>query len=265
LRKIDPMELAEQTIWEGLRIYARAPGTAVIESDNVRAVCTGVPYEAFNAAIGSPLMRPEQIDRVMDLFRAADAPMLWHVWPPGERVESALLEQGLVFYEEEPAMVADLAVETPRASPVDVEIRRARDPDDLRAWVRILSGSTNERFIARVAELRAADRFEHLLGVVDGRMVATAAVFHGTRAAEIQHIATEPSHRRRGIGTAMTIAALELLRARAGSYAVLTASPDGARIYERLGFETVAIVRRFLGRPRRRGSRRAWRRPAAPG
>lgn len=47
----------------------------------------------------------------------------------------------------------------------------------------------------------------------------------------------------------MTIAALDLVRRQGGRYAVLTASPEGFGIYERLGFETVATVRRFLGRP----------------
>lgn len=253
--KVDAVELAEQTIWEGLRLYAEAPGTSIIENDCVRAVCTGVPYEGFNAAINRGSMPPGQIDEVMDLFRGANAPMLWHVWPADHGIESALLERGLVFYEEEPAMVADLAVETSDPSPINMLIRGTRDREDLDVWVRILSGSSNDTFIRRVAEIRGAadsatgSRFEHLLGLVDGDVVATAGVFHGTRAAEVQHIATEQSHRNRGIGTAMTVAALDLVRRQGGRYAVLTASPEGFGIYERLGFETVATVRRFLGRP----------------
>lgn len=253
--EIDAVELAEQTMWEGFRVYAQAPGTSIVENDHVRGICTGVPYEGFNAAIGRGLIRREQIDDAMGLFRNANAPMLWHVWPADHGIESVLLEQGLVFYEEEPAMLADLAVETRGRSPIEMDIRRARDLEDLYAWVRILSGSSNGAFIRRVAELRGAvdsrtgARFEHLLGLVDGDVVATAGVFHGTRGAEVQHIVTERSHRRRGIGTAMTVAALEIVRREGGRYAVLTASPDGFGIYERLGFETVAMVRRFLGRP----------------
>jgi ribosomal protein S18 acetylase RimI-like enzyme len=253
--EIDAVELAEQTIWEGLRIYAQAPGTSIVESDVVRAICTGVPYEGFNAAIGRGLRARKRIDGVMELFRDASLRMLWHVWPADRELESALIERGLVFYEEEPAMVAELAVEPTRPPPIDVHIRRARDLDDLHTWVRVLSGSSNETFVHRVAELRGAvdrrtgARFEHLLGLVDGDVVATAAVFHGTRAAEIQHVATERSHRRRGLGTAITLAALELVRRQGRRYAVLTASPDGFGIYERLGFETVATVRRFLGSP----------------
>jgi ribosomal protein S18 acetylase RimI-like enzyme len=253
--KIDVVELAKETIWEAFRLYAEAPGTSIIENDRVSAVCTGLTYEGFNAATSRGSMPPGQIDEVMDLFRAANARMLWHVWPAERRIEGALLEQGLVFYEEEPAMVADLAAETSEPSPIEMQIRLTRDLEELEVWVRILSGSSDQTFIRRVAEIRgAADsrtgyRFEHLLGLVDGKAVATAGVFHGARAAEVQHIVTERSHRGRGIGTAMTVAALEQVRRHGGRYAVLTASPEGFGIYERLGFETVATVRRFLGRP----------------
>src|SRR5438876_11981358 len=108
--EIDAVELAERTIWEGFRIYAQAPGTSIIDNDGVHAICTGVAYEGFNAAIGKGLIRPEQIDEVMDLFGDANVPMLWHLWPADHGIESTLLERGLVFYEAEPAMVADLAV-----------------------------------------------------------------------------------------------------------------------------------------------------------
>lgn len=154
--QIDAVELAQQTIWEGLRIYARAPSTSSIEDGPVCAICTGVPYEGFNAATGRRPKQLERIDEVMDLFRRANAPMLWHVWPADREIESALLERGLVFYEQEPAMVADLAVATRSRSPIDMDIRSARDLEDLYAWVRVLSGSSSDPLIHRVAELRGA-------------------------------------------------------------------------------------------------------------
>ncbi len=60
--EINAVELAEQTIWEGLRLYAEAKDTTIIENDCVSAVCTGVSYEGFNAAIGRGSIRPGQID-----------------------------------------------------------------------------------------------------------------------------------------------------------------------------------------------------------
>jgi ribosomal protein S18 acetylase RimI-like enzyme len=54
--------------------------------------------------------------------------------------------------------------------------------------------------------------------------------------------------RRKGIGTALTVAALRVIAARVGT-AVLTSSPDGLRIYRRLGFQQVGTVRRYLWSP----------------
>ena len=61
-----------------------------------------------------------------------------------------------MFHEEEPAMVADLAVETSDPSPIDMHIRSTRDLEDICIWVRILSGSSNDTFIRRVAEIGRA-------------------------------------------------------------------------------------------------------------
>ena len=256
LDNIESAALAERTIWDGLQIYAHAPGTSMLETAHVRAICTGVGHEGFNAAAGVGCTPVEEIDRALTLFREAGTRMLWHMWPHNREIEHALLRHGLVFYEEEPAMVADLrAVTAPSASAAGVEIRLATTAEDLKTWVRVLTGSSTDTFIKHVAELRTATNertgahFQHLLGFVDGRAVATAGVFHGREAAEIQHIATEQSHRRRGIGTAITAAALDLARQEGRRYGVLTASPDGEKIYERLGFQTVATVRRFFAAP----------------
>ena len=88
-----------------------------------------------------------------------------------------------------------------------------------------------------------------MIGYLDDEPVATAAVYRGRRASEIQHVVTLDQHRRRGIGTAITGAALELARRHGNGCAVLTASPDGEGLYRRLGFVTVCSVRRFLQRP----------------
>jgi predicted GNAT family acetyltransferase len=47
-----------------------------------------------------------------------------------------------------------------------------------------------------------------LIGYLDDEALATAAVYHGRRASEIQHVVTLGQQRRRGIGTAITAGAL---------------------------------------------------------
>jgi GNAT superfamily N-acetyltransferase len=179
--------------------------------------------------------------------------MLWHVGPQSDRsLEALLLSAGLEFDEEEPGMVMrlDRPGETP-AVPADLCIEAVREPETLLRWVDILSGGRlPESGVALRAALGldASAACQHLIGYLGDEAVATAAVYHGERASEIQHVVTLDRHRRRGIGAAITAAALELARERGRSHAVLTASPAGEAIYRRLGFVTVCSVRRFLQR-----------------
>jgi GNAT superfamily N-acetyltransferase len=61
----------------------------------------------------------------------------------------------------------------------------------------------------------------------------------------LEHIITTPSARRLGIATALTHACLTLARTRGLGRAALTASPDGHRIYQRLGFQERCTVSRY--------------------
>jgi ribosomal protein S18 acetylase RimI-like enzyme len=210
----------------------------------VRAVVTRVPYEGFNAVVSSA---PGPVEAAFDFVERANVPLLWHVWPGARSVEPLLLARGFSFYEEEPAMVAAPDGGLP-GPPPRLAITPVTDVGELALWVRILTGSSDAGFVDGVVALRRAAGFAHLLGRVDGEAVATAAVFTGSAAGEVQHVVTRRDHRRRGIGTAMTAAALRLVREQGHRQAVLTASPDGVRIYERLGFRRVADVRRFLRR-----------------
>ncbi|MGK5741238.1 GNAT family N-acetyltransferase [Micromonospora sp. URMC 103] len=56
---------------------------------------------------------------------------------------------------------------------------------------------------------------------------------------------TRPEHRRRGVGAAMTRAAVDLARDRGVRTAALTSTAIGEPVYRRLGFQTVGTFRLF--------------------
>jgi ribosomal protein S18 acetylase RimI-like enzyme len=60
-------------------------------------------------------------------------------------------------------------------------------------------------------------------------------------------IGTLPAARRRGVGSALTL--IPMLAARDEGYraAILHATPDGALLYPRLGFEEYCRISRFAG------------------
>jgi len=81
-----------------------------------------------------------------------------------------------------------------------------------------------------------SDRFSHYLGLLDGEPVATATGYKGERVVSIQNITTSPQARRRGVGTAVTMA--PILEAREIGYRIasLQASKMGYPMYEKMGF-----------------------------
>jgi len=247
------VEIVEETIWEAFAAYRASATATVVDTETIRLGITGVPYAGLNGVFRARGIGAAAVEETLLLFRRRGVPMLWHIGPqtsPG--VETLVLAAGLEFDEEEPGMFARL--DTPghiSAVPAGLRIEPVRDLETLGRWVDILSGGRlDDRAVALRAALGlgASAACQHLLGYLDDEAVATAAVYRGRRASEIQHVVTLEQYRRRGIGTAITAATVELARRHGNGYAVLTASPDGEGLYRRLGFVTVCSVRRFLQR-----------------
>lgn len=80
---------------------------------------------------------------------------------------------------------------------------------------------------------------------VEGRLVGTALLLTTHDVAGVYVVTTTPEYRRRGIGTAITAAALETARERGYRVATLQASSLGEPVYRRMGFEKVAAYRMY--------------------
>lgn len=93
--------------------------------------------------------------------------------------------------------------------------------------------------------VRARD-IHHFLVRVGGRAVACSSLFVGGGEAFVTNIGTTPEARGRGLGTAATVATLELARAMGRASATLTASVDGRGVYRRLGFVEAGILERYV-------------------
>ena len=81
----------------------------------------------------------------------------------------------------------------------------------------------------------------------DGRLVATAAALpYGDALGWISMVLVAPSHRHRGLATALLGECMEWL-AKSGRSAVLDATPDGEPVYRRLGFAAGFAFARWQG------------------
>ena len=240
---------AWDVVWQGCAAYS-ATGATVVQRDRIRWFATGVGYEGLNGVFVAPGTAAEPVEDALRTFHDLRVPALWHIGVEGPDEPEVRLP-GLSWYEEEPLMVAPIGrYELPRVPRLSVFIVAE---SGIPEWVRIWSGQGSGSVFQGLVAARAGGRagFVHLVAVLAGETVGCAAVFLGRGAAEVQHVVTVPEARGRGIGTAMVVAALRTAAARGLDTAVLTSSPDGLRIYQRLGFRPVGRIRRYLWSPPR--------------
>jgi GNAT superfamily N-acetyltransferase len=237
--------LVDEAVWQAARTLA---GEVLRDDDELRAFGTGLDAEWNGVHRARP--RPgtsaaDLVARTTALF--AGRPFTWHLGAASDpAVEAALAD--LPFEEEEPGMVAALddPSVTVSAPPPGVELAVVTTGEQLRTWVGVLSGGPRREGLPatrRPAALGAPA--PHVLALVDGLPVGCAAVFLTETAAVVDHVVTARQARNRGIGTLLTQWALATAYRSGHRTAVLTASPQGRGIYQRLGFRTVSIVRRY--------------------
>lgn len=89
------------------------------------------------------------------------------------------------------------------------------------------------------------DRCSWFLGYVDGDPAACGQLLRTSDVAGVYSIGVRERFRRRGLGAAITAAALAAGRDLGCSVGVLQASPMGEPVYDRMGFETVAQYQHF--------------------
>ncbi|HVL88949.1 MAG TPA: GNAT family N-acetyltransferase, partial [Actinomycetota bacterium] len=131
------------------------------------------------------------------------------------------------------------------APPPELEIRPAADLSfvDLFGVGFVDDVGARGPFHDVVRAAAAVDGWDLFGGFVDGEGVATSAAFTLDGCTGVFTVGTSPAARGRGIGAAMTVAAVGAGRARGSDTVFLFASAMGFPIYRRLGFRTVSSHR----------------------
>jgi GNAT superfamily N-acetyltransferase len=176
----------------------------------------------------------------------------------GHPVEAELRAAGWAVFEDEPVLVLPAIPESPPL-PAGLEVRCVSDAESRRDLVRVLAagfgaptseGGTElspDAFDAFAPSLAcAADPGVALLvGYLGGESVAAAFLFVVGRIAGITGVATVPSARRRGLGTALTWQALNEGVARGCTRATLAALGASYDVYRKMGFIHVCNHRAY--------------------
>jgi GNAT superfamily N-acetyltransferase len=239
------------------RQIARVIEADIHDAPDLFWATSGVSLGMSNGVYRS-ILTPDNADaaivQVQEEFRRRNLPLMWQVGPSSQPLDlrQRLLAHGFTHSEDEPGMALDiLAMNEDFPVPPELEIRVADDLPMLHTWVATwgfgVPGDKLPLFQDIYSRLGISPDipWRYYLGFFQGKPVATSQLFIGAGVAAVHDVATFPEMRARGIGTAMTLAALRDARQMGYRIAVLTASPYGERIYRRIGFRDYGTISRY--------------------
>lgn len=241
---------------------ANMPECELAEDRESFTVLTGLPLAIANV-VGrvdwGPTRSPEEtrarIAATLARFKARGVPALWLVWPSTRPagLGEALVAYGLARGGDQPGMALELAAWSADVFPMaGARIRQVTDADLLETWMAsmVTGFGFPEDMRAGMRTLCAgmgyAPPFSHYLAYLDDAPVATATLLCADGVAGIYNVATLPEARGRGIGSAITAAALRVGRELGCHTAILSASTMGEPVYRRLGFAECCRLESYI-------------------
>jgi ribosomal protein S18 acetylase RimI-like enzyme len=247
---VDPADVADA----GSRVFAelnrRVPGFDGFVAPDVVMASIGLPIARVNSASAarfSPATADARIDDVVEWFAERRVPFVWRLGPSDQPADlrDRLLARGFTLDPDEmPGMAAPLANLPALELPAGATFEVVRDALGLREWLDTMVAGfgmppqIGDAYMA-FATLGFSDVLptRALLVRVEGRPVSTALGVLAGVGIVIVNVATIPDERGRGIGRAVTLAAMHLGAEAGARLAVLQSTEMGHGIYQRLGFE----------------------------
>jgi GNAT superfamily N-acetyltransferase len=238
------------------------PMMTVVEYESFISIDCGLPSDTFNIIVARNLLATDHLlQHGVGHFMAKRVPMALWYWDDEADCHGmrALKSYGLAHTETHIAMYGDLThAQVQVRMPAEFIIRPAEHADDIRQYGLVLAelfGASDEgRHVAAYYSLLSASplsmfpALRYYLGFYRGELAATGCLFIGTESIGIYDIVTRNEYRRKGIGSAMFGYVVNEAQHFQHRYAVLQASPDGLRIYEKAGFAASGKVYTFENR-----------------
>ncbi len=219
------------------------------EAEAIRFI-GGIPFPLCNSVMRADLAPAGidgKIEEILLPFRERNLPMFWWIGPstkPAD-LEERLKGHGLQYMDEAVGMAVDLSASPPDGEKeMSVCIREVTGEDSLEDWLAVfrtvfeVPGFAADFFAAAMRNLGFGPDlpYRHFIGLADGVPAAVSSIFFSAEAAGIYNVATLADFRSRGIGTAMSRAAINEARMKGCRFSVLHATPMGIPVYRKLGY-----------------------------
>ena len=225
------------------KLAGHAPEGEMREVGSIFSFITGLPLSLFNGCVVTQEATSTELAASLAWVQAHDVP--FRLWVAeslaadlGEVPASFGLEPDASLY---PGMVLHPIPDAP-ALRAGISVVPIFEPS-LDEFINVLEegGVSAELAHGLISPSFAADEEVRLfVGSLDGRPVGTSIAIRSRDASGVYNVGTLPSARRRGVGSALTWAAVEAGRAWGCDTIVLQSSVMGLSMYSNMGFRTVA-------------------------
>jgi GNAT superfamily N-acetyltransferase len=230
------------------KLADHTPEGAVREFGGTFAFVTGLPFSLFNGCVVIAPTAPAELEAALQwVSRRSTAHQVWIDETLASELSEIPPSHGFARAR---APYPGMVLHPPPASPAHapgVTVVSVSDAG-LDEFVGVgveggLAPDVAHRLFSPAFERDA--EVELFVGRLDGRPVGTSIAIRSRAASGIYNVVTLPNGRRRGVGAALTWAAVEAGRAWGFDVIVLQSSSMALPMYSRMGFRTVAPYTTF--------------------
>ncbi|GJL49175.1 MAG: hypothetical protein NPIRA01_04020 [Nitrospirales bacterium] len=258
----DPKEMSKFieanriAFWKAL---GKSPVMDVIQEQDILFTSSDVKFPFFNSILQAKFSADHQdrrTDQVLSNYKYRDVPIWWWVAPSTTPADLGLcLERhGLVHEETQVGMAANLdTIKESSSESIELTLKSVASEKDLNAFASTcIAGFESCEFCADPLKqallpntICDSPTFFHYVGWVESEPISTSSLFLAEGVAGIFFVSVRKSHRGKGIGRAMTLAALSEAQKKGYRVAVLFATEIGYQIYRNMGFEEYCTMKLY--------------------
>ncbi|MDQ7824905.1 MAG: GNAT family N-acetyltransferase [Candidatus Eremiobacteraeota bacterium] len=226
------------------------PGATIHSESDMVSVITGVPHPIMNNLLRARFDEPaidEKIKNALEPFRFRSLPMVWWVGPSSRPSDlgARLVQEGLRHDSDAPGMALDIALLNEEYPvPGGVKIQFIEDRDLLKTCITLFCEAFRlPEFIGLafysfffMLGFKTTTPWRNYIAFQEGKPVGISSMSLCNGIAGIWNVGIIPEARRHGIGTLLTAIPLQEARRLGYRIAILTSTPVGRSVYERMGF-----------------------------
>ena len=257
--KEEVIHQVELNLWETWSNFGRGPGCTLHDEGDALWFETPIPTMPYNTVLRFQVEQDvdQRIGSLINGYADRNVTQLWIVHPSALPTDlpQRLLEYGLQEIEIAPCMARSLE-DLPEAPPLPpgVEIREAIEESDLielyglAAWRWGVPEEYRLQLRKMIEKFEIGERGSNTrmwLALKDGIPISKIGLYNGSGSAGIYGVATKPEARGLGIASILMNVAMKAAKEMGHKLAVLDSSPLAEKLYQRLGFITVAPLRLY--------------------